>query len=80
MDQGYLFDANAYPRAAFTPEEIRLIEQDVARCFDDMAKRLTEGLYGDDAERRVHDLRKSVLGDEAGPGPNKLAGLAEWLP
>lgn len=48
-----------------------------------MSRRLAEGIYGGSPDDRVFQLRKSVLGDDAGPAPRyagSLEGLAAWLP
>jgi hypothetical protein len=51
----------------------------VERAMEAMAARVSECLFGAAPENRVHDLRRSVLGDAAGPGPNEVGGLAAWV-
>jgi hypothetical protein len=76
----YFGNPEAFPHAKLTTEELDRVHAAVNRGMDEMAASMTAGLYGDDAERRVYELRKSILGDEAGPPPNKANGLAAWLP
>jgi hypothetical protein len=51
----------------------------VERAMARLARAVEAGVYGDSPEQRVHDLRRTVLGEEAGPSL-ALTGLAAWLP
>jgi hypothetical protein len=52
----------------------------VSRAEADMEAQIAETIYGGGPDQHVHDLRRSVLGDEAGPGMAPFAGLSAWLP
>ncbi len=36
-------------------------------------------VYGTSDEQRVYELRRSILGDEAGPAPGRIEGLVAAL-
>lgn len=40
-----------------------------------MAAQVAETMFGLTPDARVHALRRSILGDEAGPGTTALSGL-----
>ena len=48
------------------------------RSVKDMEERLARAMFGDNAERRVNDLRRSILGDEA-PCVSEILGLSQAI-
>jgi hypothetical protein len=48
------------------------------RAYDKLCADVAAGVYGDDKEARVRDLRRS-MGLEA-PFQSPFSGLAAWLP
>lgn len=55
------------------------LERQVEAAEKAMARKLAEAVYGQDAESRVDDLRKSIMGDDA-PPRERANPLAAWLP